>query len=95
MIYLHAVAIRTRGSNRKKVLRKFADLLEKIAGLAKTWTAGDPLDPATKVGSMIENPNMEKVLGYIAAGHREGAKLVMGGKRILIEDRVDAVGVSY
>ena len=47
-------------------------LLEKIAALAKTWTVGDPLDPATKVGSMIEKPHMEKVLGYIAAGNREG-----------------------
>jgi gamma-glutamyl-gamma-aminobutyraldehyde dehydrogenase len=60
-------------------------LLEKIAALAKTWTVGDPLDPATKVGSLIEKPHMEKVLGYVAAGNREGAKLVMGGKRILDE----------
>jgi len=60
-------------------------LLERIAALAKTWTVGDPLDPATKVGSMIEKPHMEKVLGYIAAGNSEGAKLVMGGKQILAE----------
>jgi len=60
-------------------------LLEKIAALAETWTVGDPLDPTTKVGSMIEKPHMEKVLGYIAAGKGEGAKLVIGGKRILAE----------
>ena len=60
-------------------------LLEKIAALAKTWTVGDPLDPATRVGSMIEKPHLEKVLGYIAAGNREGAKLVMGGRRVLAE----------
>ena len=60
-------------------------LLEKIAALAKTWKVGDPLDPATRVGSMIEKPHMEKVLGYIAAGNSEGAKLVMGGKRVLAE----------
>ena len=60
-------------------------LLEKIAALAKTWKVGDPLDPATRVGSMIEKPHMEKVLGYIAAGSGEGAKLVMGGNRVLAE----------
>ncbi len=60
-------------------------LLEKIAALAKTWKVGDPFDPATRVGSMIEKPHMEKVLGYIAAGKSEGAKLVMGGHRILPE----------
>jgi gamma-glutamyl-gamma-aminobutyraldehyde dehydrogenase len=32
---------------------------------------------------MIEKPHLEKVLGYIAAGRAEGARLVMGGKRIL------------
>ena len=56
-------------------------LVEKIASLAKTWQVGDPLDPATRVGSMIEKPHMEKVLGYIAAGKSEGARVVMGGKR--------------
>jgi 4-(gamma-glutamylamino)butanal dehydrogenase len=58
-------------------------LLDKVAKLAATWKVGDPLDPATKVGSMIEKPHLEKVLGYIDAGKGEGAKLVMGGRRIL------------
>lgn len=58
-------------------------LVDKIARLAKTWTVGDPLNPATKVGSMIERPHLEKVLSYIEAGKAEGARLVMGGKRIL------------
>ena len=54
-----------------------------VAKLAKTWKVGDPLDPQNRLGSMIEKPHLEKVLGYIAAGKAEGAKLVMGGKRIL------------
>jgi gamma-glutamyl-gamma-aminobutyraldehyde dehydrogenase len=32
---------------------------------------------------MIEKPHLDKVLGCIAAGKAEGAKLVMGGRRIL------------
>jgi len=66
------------------VHRKVKDaLVEKVTRLAKTWTVGDPLDPATKVGSMIERPHLEKVMGYIEAGKAEGARLVMGGKRTL------------
>ncbi len=60
-------------------------LVEKIAALAHTWTVGNPLDPATRVGSMIEKSHMEKVLSYIAAGKSEGAKVVMGGNRALSE----------
>jgi hypothetical protein len=55
----------------------------KVAKLAKTWKVGDPLDPRNRLGAMIEKPHLEKVLGYIAAGKAEGAKLVMGGHRIL------------
>jgi acyl-CoA reductase-like NAD-dependent aldehyde dehydrogenase len=58
-------------------------LVARIAKLAKTWKVGDPLDPQNRLGSLIEKPHLEKVLRYIAAGQAEGAKLVLGGKRIL------------
>lgn len=59
------------------------DLVSRIAKLAKTWKVGDPLDPDTRVGAMIEKPHLDKVLGYIEAGRESGAKLVMGGERAL------------
>lgn len=60
-------------------------LLEKIIASTAEWKVGDPLDPATKIGSMIEKPHMEKVLSYIEAGKAEGAKLILGGNRVLAE----------
>jgi len=59
------------------------ELVERIVALAKTWKVGDPLDPRNRLGSMVEKPHMEKVLGYIAAGQAEGARLVLGGRQIL------------
>jgi gamma-glutamyl-gamma-aminobutyraldehyde dehydrogenase len=59
------------------------ELVEKIAKLAKTWKVGDPLDPQNRLGAMIEKPHLEKVLGYIEAGKAEGARLTLGGRRIL------------
>ncbi|TWT79142.1 Aldehyde dehydrogenase PuuC [Planctomycetes bacterium CA13] len=56
-------------------------LLEKIVAQTRAWTVGDPLDPATKIGSMIERPHMEKVLSHIRAGQSEGAKVVLGGNQ--------------
>jgi gamma-glutamyl-gamma-aminobutyraldehyde dehydrogenase len=58
-------------------------LLEKLIALVKTWKTGDPLDPETRMGPMIEKSHMEKVLGYIEAGKQEKAKLVLGGRRVL------------
>jgi gamma-glutamyl-gamma-aminobutyraldehyde dehydrogenase len=57
-------------------------LVAKIAALAKEWTVGDPIDPATRVGSMIEKQHMEKVLSYIQAGKQSGARLVLGGHQV-------------
>ncbi|NQD79056.1 aldehyde dehydrogenase [Pseudomonas sp. CrR14] len=49
------------------------------------WKAGNPLDPDTNVGALVDTQQMNTVLGYIEAGHNDGAKLVIGGKRTLQE----------
>lgn len=51
----------------------------------KGWKAGNPLDPDTNVGALVDTQQMNSVLGYIEAGHNDGAKLVIGGKRTLQE----------
>ena len=50
------------------------------AASGKTYTS---IDPATRIGPMIEESHMNKVLGYIESGKEEGADLVLGGKRVL------------
>ena len=51
----------------------------------KTWKPGNPLDPATNVGALVDTQQMNTVLSYIESGHADGAKLVAGGKRTLQE----------
>ena len=51
----------------------------------KGWKPGNPLDPATNVGALVDTQQMNTVLSYIEAGHADGAKLVAGGKRTLEE----------
>ncbi len=66
----------------KDILDTFtAKLIEKI----RDWHTGDPLDPANRLGPLVEKPHMDKVLGYIETGKSEGARLVYGGRRILEE----------
>lgn len=40
---------------------------------------GDPFDPATTSAPIISKRQLEKVLGYVALGKQQGAKLVFGG----------------
>ncbi|WP_193368139.1 aldehyde dehydrogenase [Pelagibius marinus] len=60
-------------------------VVEKVMQVAKTLRVGDPLDPATQMGAMVDSTQMERVLGYIEKGQSEGAKVTLGGQRILAE----------
>ncbi|MAB97397.1 MAG: aldehyde dehydrogenase PuuC [Pseudomonadaceae bacterium] len=51
----------------------------------KGWKAGNPLDPETNVGALVDTQQMNNVLRYIEAGHKDGATLVAGGKRVMEE----------
>ena len=55
--------------------------VEKSAQYAQKKRLGDPLDLNTDQGPQIDGEQMEKILGLIDSGKKEGAKLVTGGKR--------------
>ncbi len=57
--------------------------LEKVIAVAKKIKLGDPLDPSTGIGAIIDQKQMHRVLGYIDIGQKEGAKLLCGGKRAI------------
>ncbi len=57
-------------------------VLEKVQAFSRTMQPGDPLDPATKLGAIVDDIQLNRVLGYIDAGRRDGAKLRFGGERV-------------
>jgi len=56
--------------------------IERLRARVEALKIGDPLDPATQVGALISQEHMEKVLGFIARGRAQGARLVTGGARV-------------
>lgn len=61
------------------------EFLEKLAGVAATIQPGHPLDPATRMGAIVDEKQMERVLSYIETGKDEGASVRLGGNRARIE----------
>jgi aldehyde dehydrogenase (NAD+) len=59
----------------------YDEFVERSVARAKKRTVGDPLDPATEQGPQVDNDQLEKVMGYIESGKKEGAKLLCGGER--------------
>src|SRR5204862_5308918 len=59
-----------------KVHEQFVD---KMLKKAKSRKVGDPFDVATEQGPQVSQEQFDKVMGYIQAGQKEGAKLLCGG----------------
>jgi len=59
-------------------------LMEKVVERARKMAPGDPLDPKTRLGSLVSEKQRDNVARYVDAGEREGAKLVAGGKRAAV-----------
>ena len=53
--------------------------VERLVERTKKIRIGDPLDPETQMGPLVNKAQHEKVTGYIATGKAEGATLHYGG----------------
>ncbi|HBI44931.1 MAG TPA: betaine-aldehyde dehydrogenase [Planctomycetales bacterium] len=56
--------------------------IEKVLKKAKSQKIGDPFDPETTQGPQVSQEQCDRIMGYIDAGKKEGAKLMTGGKRV-------------
>ena len=59
--------------------------LPMVVEALKGWKPGNPLDPATNVGALVDTQQLNTVLGYIDAGREAGAQVLIGGQRTLEE----------
>lgn len=56
------------------------EFLAKAKAMLPQFQPGDPLDEATVMGAIVDATQMNTVMGYIAAGKKEGAVLLGGGE---------------
>jgi aldehyde dehydrogenase (NAD+) len=57
------------------------EFLERLIQRSRTMVAGDPMDSRTRMGPLISQAQLDRVLGYVERGKEEGATLVAGGDR--------------
>ncbi|MDW3687532.1 aldehyde dehydrogenase [Cupriavidus sp. CV2] len=55
--------------------------MEKLEAHAARMQPGDPLDPATAMGAIVDGAQLQRVMSYVKSGEDEGARLRAGGKR--------------
>jgi phenylacetaldehyde dehydrogenase len=56
-------------------------VLERLAEEARSLKIGPGLEPETRIGPLVSEEQLHKVLGYVRGGIEEGAALVTGGSR--------------
>ena len=62
--------------------KAYREFVERSAERAKKRTVGDPFDAQTEQGPQVDQAQFDKVMSYIDAGKKEGARLAYGGKRV-------------
>jgi acyl-CoA reductase-like NAD-dependent aldehyde dehydrogenase len=63
------------------------EFVEKLLKRAAGFVPGDPLDPKTRLGPLVSQEQLDRVMGYIAQGKSEGANLLMGGDRVEVNGK--------
>ncbi|WP_040842046.1 aldehyde dehydrogenase family protein [Nocardia brevicatena] len=59
----------------------FDEFTQGVAEVAAAGKLGSGLDPTTDVGPLVSQTQLDRVLGYVDAGLRDGARALTGGKR--------------
>jgi acyl-CoA reductase-like NAD-dependent aldehyde dehydrogenase len=61
------------------------EFLERVVRVSETIRPGDPLDPETRMGAIVDRTQLDRVLGYIESGRDQGADVHLGGRQVLEE----------
>jgi aldehyde dehydrogenase (NAD+) len=80
-IYFHGGQCCTAGSRLFVEASIKDEFVQRLVEKAKRRKLGDQLDPTTEQGPQVSREQQEKILHYCDLGQKEGAKLVLGGKR--------------
>lgn len=72
----------TAGSRIFVEAKAYDEFMSVINARAAKMVAGDPLHPKTRLGALISQEHLDRVLNYVSIGKGEGARVAVGGERI-------------
>jgi aldehyde dehydrogenase (NAD+) len=79
--YFHGGQCCTAGSRLFVEEKIHGEFVERLTQMARKRKLGDPLESGTEQGPQVSKEQMDKILGYVELGQKQGAKLVTGGRR--------------
>ncbi len=65
----------------------YDEFVDAFARSAERMVVGDPMDKGTRIGAIVSEKQLDRVMGYVEAGKAEGARLVTGGERTTVDGK--------
>src|SRR5688572_1332398 len=69
--------------------RLYKKVTDEFITRTRALPVGDPLEENTKVGALVSEAHMNKVLSYITLAQQEGGEIMTGGKKITVPGRCE------
>jgi len=60
------------------------EFTERLLARARAYAPGNPLDPRSTMGALVDEAHTQRVMGYVEAG-KASARLLTGGQRVAVE----------
>ena len=79
-IFLNAGQVCVAGSRILVQRSIYDEFLARFESESAKWSAGDPFDPATRLGPLVSKGQYERVMNYLDIAGREGRILFGGGR---------------
>jgi phenylacetaldehyde dehydrogenase len=80
-IFLNSGQICSAGSRLYVQEKVYEQTVDELTRSIENLQLGPGIDSMTQMGPLVSQTQMDRVLGYISIGNKEGARLVTGGKR--------------
>ena len=72
----------------------FEEFLARFSSFADSLTVGNSRDPATQIGPIVSEGQLERVTTYLDIAHAEGAHATVGGARVTDGELVNGYFVA-
>jgi len=60
------------------------EFVERLIAKSRAWMPGDPLDPGSAAGAIVDSEQTDRIMSVISQAHGQGARLLCGGERLSI-----------
>jgi aldehyde dehydrogenase (NAD+) len=65
----------------------YDQFLEGFKARSEQMAVGDPMEKGTRLGAIVSEEQLERVMGYVETGKQEGARLLTGGERRTVDGK--------